>query len=360
MYRIGLVCLLLAGLAWGQGAPSASGMHTAKSSHPSAKTAVKSSQAAPGTAVITINGVCDHPAAKGKPAAECKTVVTRTEFERIVDAIQPDMSPTDKRKFAERYAAALVLADRAHERGLDRGPEFAETMKIMRIQVLAQDLVKDEKDKASHISDADVQNFYRQNQPAYEEATLDRVFIPRLKQTDAAEAAKENASGAPHASSPDSEAAMKKEADDLHARAVAGEDFAKLQADAIKAAGYDVKAPETKLSKVRRANLPPDQFHVFDLKAGAVSDVLSSQQGYFIYKMESKDTMTLAEAGPEIRTSLQNQRLQDSMTTLEHSAQPTFDENYFKAAGPGPQGAEMQPPASMRRSPQAPVENSKK
>ncbi len=359
MYRISLVCLVVTGLAWGQAASPASGPQKAKSAHSSmAKpttmpNAPSAGEVAPGAAVITIAGLCQEPAVASKTQAGCKTVITRAQFEGMVNALEPDMPAADKRKFAEQYVNALILAGRAHERGLDRGPTFEEMMKLMRIQVLAQDLVKDEKDKASHISEADVENYYHDNEPAYEEATLDRLVIPRLKKTEAGGA---NSAGAEQSSE-----AMKKEADDLHASAVAGGDFGKLQAQALQAAGYDVKAPDTKLSKVRRKNLPPDQFQVFDLKAGAVSDVIVGQQAYFVYKMEAKDTMPLAEVRDEIRGGLADQRLQDSMKAIEQSAQPSFDESYFKVSEEAsPQGAMMRSPASVHAAAQAPAENAAK
>ena len=63
---------------------------------------------------------------------------------------------------------------------------------------------------------------------------------------------------------------MKKEADKLHTRAVAGES---CQASRMKAAftcGIRTKAPSTKMGKQRRNNLPPTQAAVMDLKTGEI------------------------------------------------------------------------------------------
>lgn len=346
MFRYSLVCLLLAGLAWGQATAPATGPRKTKPAQSTAK--ADAGDVAPNAAVITITGLCEKTAA-GKTKADCKTIITRTEFEKIVHALQPDMPDAAKRQFAERYVSALILAGRAHERGLDQGPTFTEMMKLMRVQVLAQDLVNDEKDRASHISDAEVQSYYQSNNGAFEEATLDRLVIPRMK--------KPAASDGKSAPKPeDSEAAMKKEADDLHARAVAGEDFGKLQAEALQMAGYDIKPPQTKLEKVRRKSLPAEQFRVFDLKAGAVSDLIPSEQAYFVYKMEAKNIMPLAEVRDEIRSGLEDQHLQDAMNALEHSAQPSFDQSYFKAPAESAPGAHLMPPASTH----AATENAKR
>src|SRR5437016_1662282 len=70
----------------------------------------------PDTPVITVNGVCDQ----GAGAADCKTVVTRAEFEKIVNALQPNMPKQQQKALANQYAMALLLAGKAHEQGLDK------------------------------------------------------------------------------------------------------------------------------------------------------------------------------------------------------------------------------------------------
>jgi hypothetical protein len=52
----------------------------------------------PDAPVITIEGVCD----KGTAAADCKTVVTRAEFEKIVNTMMPNMPKPQQKGFASR------------------------------------------------------------------------------------------------------------------------------------------------------------------------------------------------------------------------------------------------------------------
>src|SRR5262245_14153970 len=127
-YR-GLVCLLLVGLAWGQAvnpntAPPAQQPPAASSTAPAAPAPAA---VAPDAAVITVAGVCAGSATDAKAAAspDCKTVITRAEFERILGAISPNGVPVAARKqLATRYAMALAMADRAEKEGLDKGPRF--------------------------------------------------------------------------------------------------------------------------------------------------------------------------------------------------------------------------------------------
>lgn len=373
--RYGVLCLLLGALAWVTiaSATLARGQSTTsttapamKASHSTAKAAPKAAsqpasaakketkeeskspagKVAPDAAVITIPGVCNHPAAsKAHPASAstCKTVVSRAEFEKVIAAIQPDMPESARRQFAERYAMALAMAGKAHQMGLDHGAEFEEMEKLMHLQVLTQVLLKDMREKAT-VTDQEVEDYYKKNPSAYEEISLERVYIPKLKQPSAANSS--TADPKARQENADAAADMKKEADNLHARAVAGEDFAKLQAEAFETAGMKTPPPNTKLTKLRRNSIPPDQGFVFNLKPGEVSEVSTNPNGYLFYKLDTKETLPLNTVKEEIHTSLQNQRMQDTMESIRESTKPEYNDRYFAAAAPAmPRGMAMQHPA---------------
>ncbi len=350
--------MLLSAMAWAQtdnsvNPPHKSAVSTANSStHAKAQspTASKSgSEAAKSTsdpAVITIQGLCNKPRAENKTAktaaAPCETTISRSEFEAVVNAIQPGMPEAARKQFANRYAMGVVLAHDAHEQGLDRGPAFDEMMKLMRIQVMAQELAKNLRKEAAQVSDADVKAYYDKNSDKYQEADFERIYIPKTKQATPkadekpADVEKERAA---------SESEMKAKADALHASAVAGGDFSKLQSDAFETAGMKVESPSTKLTNVRAANFPPDQRSIFALKPGAVSDVIPSQSGFFIYKLDSKTAVPIDQARQEIISALENQRFQEKMETVQKSVQLSYDENYFKASPPVAQTMPNRPAA---------------
>src|SRR5579864_2681041 len=147
MARYGFVCLLLPLLAWGQvsnSAPSAQKQTSqgTTASNPQPKTESQESPTStvpPDAPVITIKGVCDN-SDKKSPALECRTQVTRGEFEKVVDAVQPNMPARARRQFANRYATILAMSIKAKEMGLDKGPDYEERMKLARMQVLASAL----------------------------------------------------------------------------------------------------------------------------------------------------------------------------------------------------------------------------
>jgi hypothetical protein len=338
MARYGLVCLLLATLAWGQAAKSSSAPAAQKETAPSAPPAAMPAPPQPAvdlppdTPVITVNGLCENPPADKAAAADCKTVITRAEFEKLIDAVQPAMPARVRRQFATNYARALFMSQKAEQMGLDKEPSFQEHMRLARIQVLSQAFNKAVQDKASQISDKEIEDYYQANTSKFEQADLERIYIPKNQQPAAPDAKAGTADLQKRTN--DSEAAMKAEADKLHTRAAAGEDFTKLQAEAYQAAGIKAAAPTASMAKVRRTSLPPDQLAVMDLKPGEVSSLITDSNGYYIYKMKSKEVLPLDQVHDEIKGTLRSERIQEAMKTVQEGANPVLNDSYFAPAAP--------------------------
>jgi hypothetical protein len=127
---------------------------------------------------------------------------------------------------------------------------------------------------------------------------------------------------------------MKAEAAKLRTRLNAGEDPEKLEKAAFTAGGLPGTPPPTKMEKVRRTSLPPSHQAVMDLKEGDVSEVISDPSGNYIYKMVSKETMTLDSAKTEIKNTISAQRYRESMQKFQNNAD--LNDAYFgPARGPG-------------------------
>lgn len=279
-------------------------------------------------AVITIPGMCDKPPVTKSAAVPCQTVVTRAEFEQLVDAVAPTIAAPARKQLATQYAVALVMVHKAHEMGLDQGPKFQQLMKVARVGVLTKELSQSLQEEAGHISDKDIESYYHDNQSTFQEADLQRIFIPRSKQV--AEG-KDKPSADAAKLQQESEGVMKKEAETVRARAAAGEDFEKLQEEALAAAELKGKPP-TKLGKIRRSSLPPDQGEVFNLKPGEVSQLLTMPSGYVVYKVGEKDTLPLEKVREEILSTLRSQHMQDALQAIQQSATPELNEKYFADA----------------------------
>lgn len=353
-----LVCLLLAGLAYGQAAPPATPPATAEKAEPSASAATDKApevKVGPDDPVITMKSFCADATQQGDA---CKTAISRAQFEKLAEALQPGMSPAIRRQLATAYSRMLRMSTAAEKRGLDKGPSFDEKMNFARMQILSQELSRALQEDSVKVTDGDIEDYYKKNEPSYEQATLARIFVPRTKQivnpvvkpkADAQVAKpKANANQAPtEAQQKTAEEAMKKVAADLRARAAKGEDPDKLQKEAYVAAGLPGNAPTTKMDKVRRTTLPPSHHTVMDLKPGEVSEVISDpNSGHYIYKMVGKETLSLDTVKPEIRNLISSQRYRDGMQGFQGNVD--LNDAYFgptrnPAMPPPPRGAK--PPA---------------
>jgi bifunctional DNA-binding transcriptional regulator/antitoxin component of YhaV-PrlF toxin-antitoxin module len=356
-----LVCLLLAGLAYGQAAPSA----TPPAATPSASTdKAPEVKVGPDDAVITLKGFCADATQQGDA---CTTVISRAQFEKLAESLQPGMSPAIRRQLATAYSRILRMSTVAEKRGLDKQPKFEEKMNFARMQVLSGELSSALQEDAGKVTDSDIDDYYKKNEASYEQATLARIFVPRAKQivnpvvrpkagTNVGAKASATASTnklPTEAQNKASEEAMTKLAAGLRARDAKGEDPDTLQKEAYVAAGLPGNAPSTKMEKVRRTTLPVNHQKVMDLKPGEVSEVISDpNSGHYIYKLVSKETLSVDTVKPEIRSTISSQRYRDSMQNFQGNVD--LNDAYFgptrnPAMPPLPRGAK--PPAQQAEDP---------
>lgn len=365
------MCVLLGGLAWGQaqqGAPPPGQPGRPNMGGPRAAAGLPdSAESVPATAaVLTITGVCKpqprpaaakagaaaaKPVAKTAPA-DCKTVITRAEFEKLVDSISPRPNPQLKRQLASAYPGILAFAQAAQKQGLDKTARFETEMKFVRLQILGKELRDQISEKAANVSDEDVDSYYQAHLATYQEFNVDRVFVPHFrpaapeaklelkdekegKDTKAEKDEKLTPEQQQKAKA-DTEQEEEKLAESLRTQAAAGEDFAKLEKEAYDGAGMKMEAPPVNLPKVRRNGLPPGQLAVFDLKEGEVSQVISDPGGHYIYKVKAIVQMPLDDQlKNEIHGMLQGQRQREEMEKYQKSYTVQTNDEYFgPPAGP--------------------------
>ena len=354
-----LSVLLLASLAVGQATPASSpkSPKPGSSAGQASKSAEKGSEAVgPDTPVITIVGLCETAdasakapsgtaaktaGAKSKSDADCKTVITKSQFESLANALQPNMNAATKRMLADRYPKMLVFADAAQKRGLDNDADFKKVLQFYKLQILTQELARSVKEEAEKVPDSVIEKYYKDNTPEFEEASLQRLYIPKEKQVEPGAADKPAVSADQKKAD---EEALKKEADTLRSRAASGEDFDKLQKEAYDAAGLKGTPPQTTIGKLTRNELPVNHRSVLDLKAGEVSQVITEPNGYYIYKLVSKDVKPFESVKADIQNKLAQQKFQDEMQAIEESAKPELNEGYF-GTPPAPPGMPGMPGA---------------
>lgn len=364
MRKSWLLCVLLGTLAWGQAAPSAPPPRPAET--PAEEEATPQAPAAkaesvPLTApVITINGVCEPKAApKGTAAksataaktpasnADCKTVITREQFEKLANSLAPNITPQQKKQLAAILPRFMAMSNAAKKEHLDETPQFREQVKFNRMQILAKQLQQKMQDDAAKVPDAQIEKYYKDHADSYEQYSLERLYIPRTKQEiepkqepekdeKATEEQQKEKQDQEKTKAEENETAMTKLAGDLRTRAAAGEDFVKLQKEAYDASGMKIESPTVTLPNMRRSQLPPGHASVFDLKQGDVSQVISDAGGHYIYKLTGKSEMSLDQAKTEIKNKLQSDRMRESMEKINGSFKVDTNEAYFGAGGAMP------------------------
>ena len=337
MIQRGLVCLLLASITWAQtpnstSTPAPAGKPAAQRSQTGAPAAQPAApEVAPDAPVITIQGLCNG---SDKTATDCKTVITRAEFEQLVNTVAPKLPPPARKQFANRYARALIMSTEAEKQGLDKTPRFEQMMRLTRMQLLEQAIGQSVQEKAADIPDKDIEDYYKANQPAYQQYQLIKIYVPRNKEplpgspklSEEAQKKRDEAN----------QAAMKKLADSIRTRFAAGGDADTLEKEAYTAAHSKMTPPTTKLDHMRRNMLPPSQAPVFDLKPGEVSSVMEDESGFLIFKMVSNDVLPLDKVHDEIRNVLRSQRIEKGMEAVEKSATSTLNDAYFGVPGMAP------------------------
>lgn len=266
----------------------------------------------PDMAVITIKGLCENPS-----TSPCQTVISRAQFEKLTNALLPNMKPSFQLQVAHAYPDLLEMAQAAEARGVDKTPRFQERIAFARLQILSQELARQIDEESSHVPDKDIADYYRDHAANYSTATMERLFIPKQQG--------------------DGDDKMLRVAEELRARAAAGENFIALQKQAYDAAGMADVPPNPSLGNVTLPDLPQTHASAFAMKPGEVSQVLTDSTGHYVYKVDNKEVQTLDQAKNEIHRILQNRHKEQVMQELRRPFTTELNPSYFgtieKSAG---------------------------
>ena len=337
MRQLILFSLLAAAMASAQMAPAEKPAETPGQT----PAAPKSADITPDTPVITLNGLCpEKPTGTDPKSPDCKTVVTKAEFEKLASTLAPNMPGSAKQQLAGDYARMLVLSEEAKKRGVDKTEKFENIMRFMRLRVLAQELMGTIQEK-SKPKDAEVEKYYQDNKGKYEELALKRLFIPRNRP--------EPADKKTPAPKPPTDEELQAQGEKALARLKAGESFDKVQKDIYTAAGFKTPPPPTSIPNWRRDVVPAAQQSLFDLNKGDYSKVSVEPAGAYVYQLEEKKTIPLEQTKPEIEQALTSEHMRKQMESITSSIKPEVNEAYFRAMSEG-----ERPPQAMMPAPQEP------
>jgi PPIC-type PPIASE domain len=269
--------------------------------------------------VLTLKGACQPKAGSTEAPAGCVSSLTREQFEKLVQALtppdRPPMPPDMMRNFATQYAKLLIFSDYARSLGMENDPRVLQILQFAKNQILTEALNRQITDEYSHPTDQQVEDYYKQNSKKYQEATLQRIIIPRNQGT--AEKPKP------------AEADEKAYAEQIQKRWVAGEDPEKLEKEATEHSGITMAPANVNVGPRRPGTIPETQESVFDLKPGEVSAVFTDPASFYIYKVVSVRTVPLSEAKDSIVSTLKRQLVTDKIQQIQSSVTPVLNDTYF-------------------------------
>jgi hypothetical protein len=285
----------------------------------------------PDTPVISVAGVCKMAGAK---AGDCKTVITRSEFERLMTVLSRQRNgearqsiPAEaKQQLAIQYSRLLLFGDLAEKQGLQNTDEGKELIHFLRLQALTEELARNIQQKAA-VTPEEIQSYYDRNPERNSEWHLQRIVVPR------------NAGGGNQLN----EEALKALGGERRQRASSGGDFDSLQKEAFEKVGTK-NPPAAKLVLTPGTLLPEAHSAVYRLKPGEVSQVIEDADGFYIYKLDSSKLVPLDKSKAEIREFLAGQKAQQAIQGLLETNKVTLNSDYFEPSqGSAPKTSSAKP-----------------
>lgn len=295
------------------------------------------------TPVITIQGICEvsltgttkaparaatktgaastHSAAVSSSDA-CKTEITRAQFEKLMKIAAPGAPPQARRQLATRLVQLLNAANEGAKLGVEKDPDFGEKLAIAKLQLMSQEAQRELQTQASNVGDAELKSYYDQNQSAFQEVTLTRLYVPRTPAD-------------PKQTEPPAD--PKAVADNARQQLMIGTDPDKIEKGIFDQLKSPNPPPSSKFGAHRRGTLPATQEQkVFDLKDGEISEVISDPSGYVVYRVDQRRQLPFEQVKDDVKQRIVRQKLTDLSQQITSASKAEYNDAYFgpEAAGP--------------------------
>ncbi|HYL10110.1 MAG TPA: peptidylprolyl isomerase [Candidatus Acidoferrales bacterium] len=291
---------------------------------------------APAAAVMTVHGACEtpSPASGGGNEDSCTTVLTREQFDTLVNSLntgnQP-LAPAMRLKLAQAYADLLAFATAAEKAGIKNTAGFQEVMRLVRTRTLAELFQRSLVEKFRNPPPAEIEDYYNKNLAKFEEIKLQRIFVPRTNPKAADQA--------------DFEKRAQQTASDLRERLAKGEDPSVLQKEAYTALGVEGNPPSIDFGNRRRGAQSSEQDQeLFSLPTGGTSKVEPIPGGFLIYRVESRQTLALDKVKDEIAREMFRRKMEEESRRIKAEVHADYNEAYFGPVSVTPQAPPQSPP----------------
>jgi len=207
-----------------------------------------------------------------------------------------------KRECANQFGLILGLARVAERDKMDQTQEFKDQLAFARLQLLMQTAFQALQTRNQVVLPEDVKKYYAEHLAEYEQLKLRGIFVSltpavRPGQGDAKNRTDEEAKQAAAA---------------LRKKIVDGADFGAVAKESSDEPGTAAKGGD--FGTVRKGQLPPRiEQAIFALKVNDVSEPVQEARGYYLFRVEERKTTTFEEAGQEILSKLQQEKVMGAL-----------------------------------------------
>ena len=184
-----------------------------------------------------------------------------------------EKNPKRKASMLRQIVTSMVIADQARKEGFDRRPDTKENLELLINNFLTIEYLDKAVAQKVTISNKDVKRYYNQNKDKFRqpEQVRARHILIKVNRTAPVEEQKQ----------------ARKKAEGILARIQAGEDFATLATEFSEDTGTKQKGGD--LGFFQRGRMVPEfEKAAFSLEPGKVSDIVHSNFGFHIIKVEDR------------------------------------------------------------------------
>lgn len=255
--------------------------------------------------------------------------ITEAEFDAFLSAVPEQQramyaGPAGKRELANELVRMKALEQEAHRMGLDRDPELASQLALLKTQVTATRALQELVEKRSE----------KQIQELYEKEKGSSLSLRHIVVAYEGGMVPAKGQGRP----PSGDEATRK-AGALVQRLRGGADFAAT----ARAESDDPESAQRggSLGPLRAEMLPPEVASVVTkLKPGQISDPVKTQFGIHIFKMEQA---SLEQFDPMVRQAVRQRSAEEAIRKLQSGAKVDLDPQFFPAMPQAPGQAPAAP-----------------
>ena len=241
--------------------------------------------------------------------------VLQSEFVAAIASVPPQMragleSDAGKKQLAEELVKMKLLEQYARRVGLDRNPELAGRMEMVRGNLLASAAMRHILENTKPLTP---QEIYEINKSMFEVANVKSIVIPY-----------EGSAARPRSGASLPMAQAKAKAQQLVTRLRAGEDFgAVARAESADNAGGE-------LGEVARGSMPSElDSVVFSIPINQISDPLQSPFGFHIFKVTARKTRSFEELKPLLEQEAKTFQANAVLADLRKGAKIEFKKPFF-------------------------------